>query len=182
MEENQEQTVTKNGTLLKKVSNVVESKLFLLLLAALLASQLCPRWLISSATISTERQWQLTTREKALNAVDDAALSCLLPLQSPNYDSATVQEMSKYRQTSSIAMNKAMVLIRLLYGTEIMEQFREEVANPLAQLFIEGLKAKSNKNALTEFQKHQQKSLMDMAKRIDDWEKKIAGLPMVSHY
>lgn len=182
MVENQERIVRKEGTFLQHVSNVLESKLFLLLLAAFLASELCPRWLISSATVTAERQWQLTTREKALNAVDDAALACLLPLQSPNYDSASVEEMSKYRQNATITMNRAMVLIRLLYSNKIMEEFREEVTYPLIKLFSEGMKAKLNKNTMAEFKVNQQKRLEDMTKRIDDWEKKIAGLPMVSNY
>lgn len=172
----------KPTTLWKQVSRIAESKLFLLLLAAFLASQLCPKWLISSATVTAERQWQLTTREKALNAVDEAALSCLLPLQSPHYESMSVQDFSKSRQTATVAINKAMVLIRLLYGNEAMEQFREEVANPLTTIFVEGLKAKTNKDAMAEFQKHQQKGIVDMAKKIDDWEKKLAMLPMASHY
>ncbi|MBI3222830.1 MAG: hypothetical protein HYZ46_07155, partial [Nitrosomonadales bacterium] len=115
MKENLEAANERKGTLWELVSHVSESKLFLLLLAAFLASQLCPNWLISSATVTAERQWQLATREKTLNAVDEAALACLLQLQSPNFDSLTLQDFSKNRQTANVAINKAMVLIRLLY-------------------------------------------------------------------
>ncbi|MBI3222829.1 MAG: hypothetical protein HYZ46_07150 [Nitrosomonadales bacterium] len=56
------------------------------------------------------------------------------------------------------------------------------MAKPLAKTFDEGLKAKTNDFAMAEFQKRQQKDIADTAKKIDDWEKKLAGLPMVSHY
>jgi len=124
----------------------------------------------------------LTTREKTLNAIDDAALSLLLPLQKPSYDLATVDEFTDYRKDASLKINRAMVLIRLLYGNKILEQFRDEVSTPITHLFAKALHAKTSEQAMKEYQNTQNISLLDMAKKIDDWEKKIAELPLDMHF
>jgi hypothetical protein len=159
---------------------IADSKLIVLIVAALLASNLCPQWLETSAKISTEREWELKTREKALTSLDAAALHYILPLQGNSIDSRNLADLRAQKEKALFAMNTAMVQIRLLYGSGIMEEFRKEVTDPLNGLFRAALLAKTDDGDMQVFQQAREENGPRIAEKVDAWEKKLAEMPIAT--
>ena len=161
---------------LQVLFQLINSRLIILIAVSIIASQMCPTWLKSSATTSAEREWQFKMREEVLVSVDEAAMSCLLPLQSGDYESATVESLKENRKNAIYEMNMAMIGIRLLYGKEVLKKFRNEVDEPLRRFLNIGIDAKSKKGTdLETFIEHRKDKINKLSKVIDRWEDELAS-------
>lgn len=170
-----------NQSIMGKVMLVLESKIVLLIMTAIIASNLCPKWLVTYATTAAERQWQFSTREKVLTALDDSVLSSLLPLQEAAFESCDVKEFTKCRETATRDLNKTLILVRLLYGTEVMEQIRADLIEPIRIFFIEGFQVKKTGQNSDEFTKTRHERLLSLVEKTDNWERKLSALQMTTN-
>lgn len=165
--------------MLDKMYKILDSKLFLLIVAALLASQLCPQWLSPLASISADRQWKLNMREKALTTLDEGVLYYLFVLEEQCDDTMTMDKLKDTRKKALIEMNKSLVQIRLLYGTKIMEAFKNDIPKPIGDLYQEAIKARADKKKMIEFKANLGKHLKTIEGKVDYWEDFLSKLEMI---
>ncbi|KAF0220183.1 MAG: hypothetical protein FD174_1422 [Geobacteraceae bacterium] len=162
-----------------KMLNVVDSKLFLLLLATFLASKWCPEWISPLTYISADRQWKLNLKEKALTSLDEAVLYYLFVLEEQCDDSIPVDKLRETRRKALIEMNKSLVQLRLVYGSKIMEEVKKDLPIPIGDLYQEAIKCKSDKKKMDCFKLNLKNQLKNVEAKVNYWEDRLSKPDMV---